>query len=282
MSEQDTTEERFPVEYSRSVDRAALAKKVLAISEAIGYVQKDKQNEFHKYKYVSAEAILKRVQPELVKQGVLAVPRYFYIKSEGDLVTVECAITLIDTETGFEYLGSSAIGTGADKGDKGAMKAETAALKYAWTGLLSIATGDDPEADDSVDQRAEAPVTTIKMPKKVSFTEENMPLNVASAIPPEVKRAAEILGGTVTEIKKDNGGLYVTSLEPKEGTKGTYFKLTTSDGKSYNLFDKDHIQIARTAKGLDTGTPQAIYVETVKSGKYENVKAIGFQEERTA
>lgn len=68
------------------------------------------------------------------------------------LATVRTTLTLIDAESG-ESLSCSGIGSGQDPGDKAAMKACTASLKYCWMMTLVMATGDDPEADSGVDQR---------------------------------------------------------------------------------------------------------------------------------
>ena len=45
------------------------------------------------------------------------------------------------------------MGSGQDAADKAVMKAQTAAIKYAFMLSLCIATGDDPEADAGIDER---------------------------------------------------------------------------------------------------------------------------------
>ena len=65
-------------------------------------------------------------------------------------VTVGCNILLIDSESG-ESIDLYGIGTGQDAGDKAVMKAETAAIKYAYLLSMAISTGDDPEADNCVE-----------------------------------------------------------------------------------------------------------------------------------
>ena len=70
-------------------------------------------------------------------------------------------LTLIDAESG-ETVSCSGIGSGQDPGDKAAMKACTASLKYAWMMTLAMATGDDPEADSGVDLRM---TTDAKLPE---------------------------------------------------------------------------------------------------------------------
>ena len=60
-------------------------------------------------------------------------------------------ISIIDSESG-ETVDLYGIGSGQDAGDKAVMKAQTAAIKYAYMMSLCIATGDDPEADTNTDE----------------------------------------------------------------------------------------------------------------------------------
>ena len=68
-------------------------------------------------------------------------------------MTVGCNILLIDSESG-ESIDLYGIGTGQDAGDKAVMKAETAAIKYAYLLSMAISTGDDPEADTKTDENS--------------------------------------------------------------------------------------------------------------------------------
>ena len=80
------------------------------------------------------------------------------------LATVRTTLTLIDADSG-ESVVCSGLGSGQDPGDKASMKACTASLKYAWLTTLAIATGDDPEADSTVDQRMAADAPKPKLPE---------------------------------------------------------------------------------------------------------------------
>ena len=60
-------------------------------------------------------------------------------------------ILLIDKDSG-ETVTLTGIGSGQDGGDKAVMKAQTAAIKYAYMLSLAISTGDDPEADGKTDE----------------------------------------------------------------------------------------------------------------------------------
>ena len=67
------------------------------------------------------------------------------------LATVKITITLTDSTSG-ESVTIVGLGSGQDAGDKAVMKAQTAAIKYAYLLSLNISTGDDPEADLQTDQ----------------------------------------------------------------------------------------------------------------------------------
>jgi len=74
---------------------------------------------------------------------------------------------LIDSESG-ESVSCSGIGSGQDPGDKAAMKACAASIKYAYVLTLAMATGDDPEADSGVDQRMAGPTNLPDPPAACS------------------------------------------------------------------------------------------------------------------
>lgn len=142
----------------------SIASKLVNIMKACEYVQKDKENTYHGYKYVSAANVLEKVNSACVEQNVASVVSS-KIASEKEkvnekgktefLVTVELTLTLVDGDTG-ETLTITSLGTGQDIGDKAVAKAQTMALKYAWMTSLNISTGDDPEADEGADKRNHA------------------------------------------------------------------------------------------------------------------------------
>ena len=139
-----------------------IAKKLVLIMGECSHVAKDGFNDFHKYSYASAAGVLETINAALVKHKVASVVTPAIISSfdvtnaKGNIehqVTVGCNILLIDSESG-ESIDLYGIGTGQDAGDKAVMKAETAAIKYAYLLSMAISTGDDPEADTGVDERS--------------------------------------------------------------------------------------------------------------------------------
>ncbi|OUO47997.1 ERF family protein [Megasphaera sp. An286] len=136
-----------------------LAKKFIDVMKECSYVEKNGTNTYHNYQYATSADVLAKVNASLVKHGIasVAVPELLDMAdvttAKGNaekLATIQMQITLIDTESGetFTIVG---IGSGQDSGDKAVMKAETAAIKYAYMLSLAISTGDDPEADLQTD-----------------------------------------------------------------------------------------------------------------------------------
>lgn len=136
-----------------------LAAKLALAAHACGYVQKDGANAFHRYRFASAANILGHVNEALCEHGLAVVettPEILSTEGAGKdrIVTVRVSLTIADTESD-ERATFRGLGSGMDSGDKAVMKAQTAALKYAWMLAFSISTGDDPEADEGTDRRAQ-------------------------------------------------------------------------------------------------------------------------------
>jgi len=125
--------------------------KLAEVMKEVGYVQKDSRNDFHKYRYASAEAVLKKVNAALSERGIAVSSAAHLEHFEPGSAVVRLSLTFHD---GDESLTVEGLGEGSDKGDKATMKANTAALKYAMANAFLISWGDDPEADVETDMDA--------------------------------------------------------------------------------------------------------------------------------
>lgn len=161
-----------------------LAKKIVEVMHDCNYVEKNGKNTFHGYQYATSADVLAKVNAALVKYGIasMASPQLLDMTdvttAKGHtekLATIQMTITLVDTDTG-ERCQIMGIGSGQDSGDKAVMKAETAAIKYAYLLSLAISTGDDPEADERTDL-----LVTLERGKKVE--EKATVSNLARSIP---------------------------------------------------------------------------------------------------
>lgn len=138
-----------------------------------GILKKGKTNTFDNYDYFS-EAQYKELFTELFSKHKLELKfnelEYTIFETNsntqknGRLPKIE--FTLFDIETGF---GEKTVITGEaiDKGDKAGYKAYTGALKYYLAGTFMVATGDDPEKENTKsDGIKKETLTKTTAPKK--------------------------------------------------------------------------------------------------------------------
>ena len=141
----------------------ALYEKLSLAMKSCSYIEKTGENTFHGYSYVTSSDVLERVNDALTSVGLITAvtPTLLDLRevqtAKGNIdkhATISVLISIIDVETG-ESVQISGIGSGQDSGDKAIMKAETAAIKYAYMLSFCIATGDDPEADNTTDLKTQ-------------------------------------------------------------------------------------------------------------------------------
>lgn len=144
------------------MENTKIAKKLVNVMTECSHIAKNGLNNYHQYKYATAEDVLLKVNSALAKNKIasIVIPEIASMVDVTNLkgntehlVTVNVQIKLIDSESG-EYVDLFGIGSGQDAGDKAVMKAQTAAIKYAYMMSLCIATGDDPEADCKTDENS--------------------------------------------------------------------------------------------------------------------------------
>lgn len=142
------------------MENVKIASKLVGVMADCSYVSKNGINSFHKYKYATAEDILTKVNEAMTKYKLATMVKPTLISFEAvtnmkgnteHLATISVHIDVIDSESG-ETVCLYGLGSGQDAGDKAIMKAQTAAIKYAYMMSLCIATGDDPEADNKTDE----------------------------------------------------------------------------------------------------------------------------------
>lgn len=133
----------------------SIGTKIVAVMDACRHMPKDAENTFQHYRYTTAAGMFARINEAMVSQGLFTQVELTLLDlrdvttSKGNAekhATVSAKITVTDSETG-EQVTFTGLGSGQDAGDKSAMKANTAALKYAYIGGLCIAMSDDPESD---------------------------------------------------------------------------------------------------------------------------------------
>jgi hypothetical protein len=132
------------------------------IRNEIGAVGKDAENKFHKYKYTSEAGLMAKLNPLLIKYGLvkknIKVGVHFDSSNGNTTVVVDSQLSHSGTGAVYPELIQS-VGSGNDRsykqsndgrdGDKGLYAALTGANKYFWKELLQLTFGDDAETKDN-------------------------------------------------------------------------------------------------------------------------------------
>jgi len=161
-----------------------LVQKMAEVMAEVGYVQKDSVNDFHKYRYASAEAILKKVNAALSSRGIAVqshaeLVSHEVIPSEKGPKVLAVVKLSMDFTDGTDSLHAEGLGSGMDSGDKAVMKGNTAAAKYLVANAFFISWGDDPEADSRTDREPAEKMLDAEDP----FGDKEPPVAYQQALP---------------------------------------------------------------------------------------------------
>ena len=179
------------------MENSQIAAKLVKVMADCSYVAKNGINSYHNYRYATAEDVLVKVNESLtknhlactVKPTIISFDEVTNLKGNKEhLATVSIHIEIIDSESG-ESVDFYGLGSGQDAGDKAIMKAQTAAIKYAYMMSLCIATGDDPEADSKTDEAAIGKATVQKQVVKQKGSQGNQ----------EIKLVCDCCGANISE-----------------------------------------------------------------------------------
>lgn len=201
----------------------SIYQKMAQVMQACQYIHKGGQNTFHGYSYVTSADVLEKVNQAMAKAGLITtvVPSLVDFRetqnAKGNmdkLATVQVDITVYDTETG-ELIQFSGIGSGQDTGDKAVMKAETAAIKYAYMLSLCIATGDDPEADKTTDELTHVEEASPQVANPTMYYPQSGRKTVVSpVVPPDPsQRQSPMVGHGQDGYCSDCGAVISTKVQ---------------------------------------------------------------------
>lgn len=208
-----------------------LVKKLAKVMKEVQYIQKRGFNKFNNYNYATESDVQEKVREVLAEQNVIMLPDVIehttreHTNRKGYteyIATVKVKFTFIDGDTG-ENLSIHSSGEGQDAGDKAVYKAITGAQKYALMKAFMIPTGDDPEADNGVDERNNEQQTPQK--KQESITD------------PQKKTIDKLLKSKVND--KYSYDDLVGHLQSKVGTKQPIEKWTKNQAsKALNILNE--------------------------------------------
>ena len=150
------------------MEKLNIYQKIQAVSNKVRNIEKDMTvgTGTNAYKAVSDKMVTLAVKDAETEFKLLSVPiKQELINSEvlrvqGDrgekivyVDNIKMTVRFVDLEDTTSFLDVEAFGKGVDSGDKGFGKASTYARKYALLNAYKIATGEDPDAEKSQDEK---------------------------------------------------------------------------------------------------------------------------------
>lgn len=227
---------------------------VIKLSEILGEVDrvpKRGRNEFHKYDYVMESDLVEAVRQKLAERHVFLLSSVEELRREDTLTEAKIRFTFLDGDSG-ESLSFYYFGQGDDKGDKGAYKAYTGALKYAIMKNFLVPTGDDPEADTETDRRAaERPARTTRG----RMAEPRRPEPGPGPTEPVISQA-DVADAARRRWYAVTAGKGLTSENAKELLRLSWWKKTGEDVESTSQIRSDFIEAA--ANKLQAAKPVTV------------------------
>jgi hypothetical protein len=134
--------------------------KLVAVSDGLGWIAKDRNNTQQGFKFTSAETVFAEVRKVCIGLGVdVSADVVEHSFREGKTAAgkplnfyfVRIAWTFTDADTGQKVGPFHSVGEGMDSGDKAIFKAITGAMKYGLRMKFLIPLGDEPEPDADAD-----------------------------------------------------------------------------------------------------------------------------------
>ncbi len=149
----------------------AIFAQMLGIMHDIGTITKTGRNSFQNYAYLTADDVNAKLQPLLIKWGVVmqcafSEPRPAEV-DKGFHYTTLLTVTFWAVKDA-SYLSCCFPGEGADTGDKAIPKACTAAFKTAIQKTFCISDGSDSEVDSPVLTAKKTPFVPPQSPRSTT------------------------------------------------------------------------------------------------------------------
>lgn len=157
-----------------------VAKKVLEVSRAIGFIEKEGFNAHFKFKFQAWDDVLPAVRNACVEAGLAILPSVTILSdmSEGNKKMIQMTLQLVDVESGesetLEWTGEA-----IDQQDKGVQKAATSAMKYFFLKLFMIPISDDTDTDADGPKPVPAPKAKQPIDEGLSWAMKTLGLSGA-------------------------------------------------------------------------------------------------------
>lgn len=176
-----------------TADKRNIAQRIHACMNRVDYIQKEEKAGM-KYSIVSHDKVTELVRPHLVENGVIYFPIDMSVKQDGTRTEAVFKVRFMNVDDPDDFIDVSTMGYGVDSSDKGPGKAISYGVKYALLKALGLATGDDPDLDQTSTHRSTLDQRVTELETAVSASPDTVQLKALMAAPP----TAEIMSALQT------------------------------------------------------------------------------------
>jgi len=119
------------------------------VMQEVSYIQKSAKKVNNQYTYVSHDQVSSTLHAPLTRHGIALINSVVELIQDGTRTIAKVEVTFINIDDPSDRFSVISYGYGIDAADKGPGKAISYACKYALLKTFCLETGDDPDHDQS-------------------------------------------------------------------------------------------------------------------------------------
>lgn len=113
----------------------------------VSYVQKEDRRVNGQYTFVSHDAVVAKIRPSLIANGIAVIPRVVGHSQDGNRTMVEVECDFVNIDDPSDRITVPGFGFGVDPSDKGPGKALSYSLKMIFLKTFCLETGDEADIE---------------------------------------------------------------------------------------------------------------------------------------
>lgn len=113
----------------------------------VSYIQKEDRKVNGMYTFVSHDAVVAKIRPSLIANGIVVIPRVVDHSQDGNRTMVEMECDFINIDEPSDRITVSGFAYGVDSSDKGPGKSISVCLKTIFLKTFCLETGDEADIE---------------------------------------------------------------------------------------------------------------------------------------
>ena len=146
-------------------DTSNIFQRMIAVMKEVEYIQKGDKKVNNQYTYVSHDQVTGRLHKPCAENGIVVISTMDSHEIQNTMTVCTVTTKFVNSDNPEDHTSVTSVGYGIDRGDKGAGKAMSYAIKYNLLKAFMLETGDDPDHDQSVIRDTTSKQSTPKQSK---------------------------------------------------------------------------------------------------------------------